>query len=197
MCFINLKLKLVQRLREFTNEKSVSLKFADTYQVDTSGTEVSDEVEEVEVSKLEAKQIKFSNSHPPTQNKGKSDVNLGQRYAKADAKPKQTLAIDYKPNREVRKPGFKPKKSFISTEMCPLCTTAHPMFRCRKFLTLEVKQRFAVVQANRLCFHCLNSGYRISKCTYNQGKPCGIKNCVRYHYPLLHINPKVTVLYED
>jgi hypothetical protein len=26
-----------------------------------------------------------------------------------------------------------------------------------------------------LCFYCLNSRHRISKCTYNQGKPCGIK----------------------
>jgi hypothetical protein len=81
--------------------------------------------------------------------------------------------------------------------MCLLCTTAHPMFRCKKFLTLEVKQRFAVVQANRLCFHCMNSRHRISKCTYNQGKPCGITNFVRYHHPLLHINPKVAVFYED
>ncbi len=71
------------------------------------------------------------------------------------------------------------------------------MFRCRKFLTLEVKQRFAVVQANWLCFHCLNAGHRISKCTYNQGQPCGIKNCVRYHHPLLHVNPKIAVFHED
>jgi len=165
--------------------------------VDASDSEAPEEVEQFEVSKLEAKHIKLSKSHPPAQNKGKSDIKLGQRYVKTDAKPKQTLVIDYRPNREIRKPSFKPKTSFISTVMCPLCTTAHPMFRCKKFLTLEVKQRFAVVQANRLCFHCLNSGHRISKCTYNQGKPCGIKNCVRYHHPLLHINPKVAVFYKD
>jgi hypothetical protein len=117
MRFINLKLTLVQRLREFTDEKSVGLKFADIYQADASETKVSDESEEVEVSKQEAKQIKFSKSHPPNQNKGKYDVKLGQCYVKTDAKPYQTLAIDYKPNREVRKPGFKPKTSFISTEM--------------------------------------------------------------------------------
>ncbi len=45
--------------------------------------------------------------------------------------------------------------------------------------------------------HCLNSGHRISKCTYNQGKPCGINNCVRYNHPLLHVNPKIAVFYED
>ncbi len=100
-----------QRLREFTDEKSVSLKFADTYQVDASEPETSDEVEEVEVSKLEAKQSKSSKTHPPTQNKVYSDVKLGKRYVKTDAKPKQTLAIDYKPNREVRKPVFKPFKT--------------------------------------------------------------------------------------
>ncbi len=77
-------------------------------------------MEEVEVSKLEAKQSKFSKTHPPAQNKVYSDVKLGNRYVKTDTKPKQTLAIDYKPNREVRKPSFKPKTSFISTEMCPL-----------------------------------------------------------------------------
>ncbi len=40
MHFINLKLTLVQRLREFTNEKLVSLKFADTYQVYASEAEM-------------------------------------------------------------------------------------------------------------------------------------------------------------
>jgi hypothetical protein len=87
MRFINLKLKSVQRLREFTDEKSVSLKFADTYQVDASEAKTSDEVEDVEVSKLEAKQINFSKSHLPAQKKGKSDVKLGQSYVKTDAKP--------------------------------------------------------------------------------------------------------------
>ncbi len=35
------------------------------------------------------------------------------------------------------------------------------------------------------------------KCTYIQGKTCGIKNCVRYRHPRLRINPKTSVLYED
>ena len=100
MRFINLKLTLVQRLREFTDKNSVSLKFADSYQVDVSEPETSDEVEEV--SKLEAKQSKSSKTHPPAQNKVYSDVKLGKRQVKTDSKPKQTLAIDYKPNREVR-----------------------------------------------------------------------------------------------
>ncbi len=65
MHFIHHKLTLVQSLREFTDKKLVSLKFADTYQVDASKPETSDEVEEVKVSKLEAKQSKFSKSHPP------------------------------------------------------------------------------------------------------------------------------------
>ena len=47
MRFINLKLILVQRLREFTDKKSVSLKFPDNYQVDASEAETSNEVEEV------------------------------------------------------------------------------------------------------------------------------------------------------
>ena len=45
MRFVSFKLTLIQRLREFTDEKSVSLKFADTYQVDASEPETSDEVE--------------------------------------------------------------------------------------------------------------------------------------------------------
>ncbi len=113
--------------------------------MDASDSEASEGVEQVEIAKLESEQIKFSKSHPPAQNKRKSDVKLGQHYMKTDAKPKQTLAIEYRPNRKVRKPGFKPKASFFSIEMCPICTTAHPMFRCKKVLTLEVKQRFALV----------------------------------------------------
>ena len=51
MCFVNHKVTLVQRLREFTDEKLISLKFVDTYQVDVSDAEASDEVEQVEVFK--------------------------------------------------------------------------------------------------------------------------------------------------
>ena len=51
MCLVNHKVTLVQRLREFTDEKLISLKFVDTYQVDVSDAEASDEVEQVEVFK--------------------------------------------------------------------------------------------------------------------------------------------------
>jgi hypothetical protein len=154
----------------------VSLNFSDTHHI-----------EQIDVAKLNAK---LSKSHLPAQNRGKSEIKLGQQYVKTVANPKQTLVIDYRPNKEVRKPSFKPKSSIVSTEMCPLCLIAHPMFRCKKFLTLEIKQKFAVVQANRLCYHFLSARHCISKCTYNQGKPCSLKCCVRYHHQLLHINPK-------
>jgi hypothetical protein len=76
MRFVNLKVTLVQRLMEFTEEISASSKFVDTYQVDASDSESSEVVEQVEIAKLEFKQIKFSKSHPPAQNK----VNLTLRY---------------------------------------------------------------------------------------------------------------------
>jgi hypothetical protein len=47
--------------------------------VDASEPEASDEVEEVDVSKLEAKQVKFSKTHPPAQNKVYFDIKLGKR----------------------------------------------------------------------------------------------------------------------
>jgi hypothetical protein len=119
MRFINLKLTLIQRLREFTNEKSVSLKIADTYQVDASESEVSDEVEEVEVSKLEAKQVKFSKTHPPAQNKVYSYVKLGKRCVKTDAKTKQTLAIDYKPTGRLESPVSN-QRHLSSQQRCAL-----------------------------------------------------------------------------
>jgi hypothetical protein len=45
MNFVNIKVTLIQRLREFTDKKLVSLKFVDTYQVDASDSEASEEVE--------------------------------------------------------------------------------------------------------------------------------------------------------
>jgi hypothetical protein len=48
-------------------KKLVSLKFADTYQVDTSDSEASEVVEQVKVAKVEAKQIKCSKSPLPAQ----------------------------------------------------------------------------------------------------------------------------------
>ncbi len=113
-----------------------------------------------------------------------------KQYVQTVVSLNQTLSVDYKPIEEVRKSNFEPKTSSMSTEMCLLCSAAHPMWRCKKFFTLGVKQRFEVVQANRLCYHCLGAGHCVSKCKYNQGGPCGQKGCPRYHHRLLHSDPK-------
>jgi hypothetical protein len=113
-----------------------------------------------------------------------------KQYVQTVVSLNQTFSVNYKPIKEVRKSNFRQKTSSILTEICSLCSSAYPMWKCKKFSSLGVKQRIKVVQATRLCYHCLGARHCVSKCNYNQGGPCGKKGCPRYHHSLLHSDPK-------
>jgi hypothetical protein len=70
-----------------------------------------------------------------------------KQYVQTVVSLNQTLSVDYKPIEDVRKSNFRQQTSSILTEMCSLCSSEHPMWKCKKFFTLGVKQRFKVVQA--------------------------------------------------
>ena len=81
--------------------------------------------------------------------------------------------------------------------MCPLCRARHAMWKCSKFRALRAKDRQAVNRKFRLCFHCLNSGHRVSSCKFFPKQLCGVKGCQRFHHKLLHPSTKSTVFFED
>lgn len=71
--------------------------------------------------------------------------------------------------------------AFISkTKKCPHCEESHFVWRCEKFLALNVPERIKVIKNAKLCFNCLNS---------HLGKKCKFgtcPKCTKRHNSLLH-----------
>ncbi len=116
------------------------------------------------------------------------------REAIARDNQKLTLTADYQRNQK-GKPNYSGKKA-ITTDMCPLCRAKHAVKKCSKFHALNAKQRQSVVKKFRICFHCLNSGHRVSNCKFFPKQLCGVKGCQRFHHKLLHPSTKSTVFFE-
>ena len=55
-----------------------------------------------------------------------------KQYVQTVVSLNQTLSVDYKPIEDVSESNFKPKTSGILTEICSLCSTAYPMWKCKK-----------------------------------------------------------------
>jgi len=119
----------------------------------------------VDCAKFNAQGKSGSKSCPPIPKKWKNQgVSSGSREASSRDNQKLTLTADYQRNKS-RKPNDTGMKAF-ATEMCPLCRAKHAMWKCSKFCALRAKERRAEVRKLRLCFHCLNSGHRVSACKF-------------------------------
>ena len=77
-----------------------------------------------------------------------------------------------------QKPSSQPRNT------CPLCPENHPMWKCESFKMLTVKERWSCAKKNKLCFRCLSSQHRGSKCPLS--RECGIDGCTRTHSRWLH-----------
>jgi len=78
----------------------------------------------------------------------------------------------------------KPPYSKLATHLqCPLCNESHRLFKCDKFLRMEVKQRLNYAKQSRLCFNCLQPYVRNHTCSKQVCRQCNNK-----HHTLLHIN---------
>lgn len=74
------------------------------------------------------------------------------------------------------------RQAFVTstTKNCPLCSEVHMLFKCGKFLTLTVNERFKVVKNASLCFNCLRN-HTAKDCKFGSCKKCG-----KRHNTLLH-----------
>ncbi|GFX98126.1 DUF1758 domain-containing protein [Trichonephila clavipes] len=79
------------------------------------------------------------------------------------------------------KSGVKP--DFVKGNNCILCYQSHALFKCPTFNSMNVNERWQVVQNNNLCTNCLRSNHRLDTCRI--GFSC--KNCSERHHTLLHI----------
>ncbi|XP_018394544.1 PREDICTED: uncharacterized protein LOC108773282 [Cyphomyrmex costatus] len=65
---------------------------------------------------------------------------------------------------------------------CNCCKGEHPMYYCKEFLALPIKQRAVEVRNRKLCVNCLRSPmHSLDKCTSRGCKICNVK-----HNTLLH-----------
>ena len=68
---------------------------------------------------------------------------------------------------------------------CPCCeeTENHDLWKCQKFLGLQVQERRAIVKEGQYCFSCLKLGHQAKVCTSKfRCKECGLP-----HNTLLHV----------
>ncbi|GFW97603.1 uncharacterized protein TNCV_684731 [Trichonephila clavipes] len=79
------------------------------------------------------------------------------------------------------KSGVKP--DVVKGNNCILCYQSHALFKCPTFNSMNVNERWQVVQNNNLCTNCLRSNHRLDTCKI--GFSC--KNCSERHHTLLHI----------
>ncbi|XP_017468539.1 PREDICTED: uncharacterized protein LOC108360659 [Rhagoletis zephyria] len=68
--------------------------------------------------------------------------------------------------------------------VCVLCKGRHSINRCKRFLHMQVGQRWRVVRQNKLCFNCLKSDHRSGDCT--EQHRCDVDRCTRKQHELLH-----------
>ncbi|GFV82381.1 DUF1758 domain-containing protein [Trichonephila clavipes] len=79
------------------------------------------------------------------------------------------------------KSGVKP--DVVKGNNCILCYQSHAVFKCPTFNSMNVNERWQVVQKNNLCTNCLRSNHRLDSCRI--GFSC--KDCSERHHTLLHI----------
>lgn len=86
------------------------------------------------------------------------------------------------PAKNAKKDSKTHHKVFVTHEKkCVCCEkSGHPLFKCQKFIELNVTQRSKVVKEAHLCYNCLKS---------HKGKDCtwkGCQVCNKKHNTLLH-----------
>jgi len=100
----------------------------------------------------------------------------------------QVLA-DAEPNKEQKKGSkafsVQTMPAALATKptlVCPDCSDNHQLWRCERFKSKPVQQRWIFVKKQKLCFNCLGSKHtrNICRCSRN------CKNCNKPHHTLLH-----------
>ena len=64
---------------------------------------------------------------------------------------------------------------------CPCCSDIHPLWKCHKFNSLPLSDRWHLIKSERLCFNCFGN-HLARRCRSNQ--TCRI--CSKWHHTLLH-----------
>ena len=90
--------------------------------------------------------------------------------------------------------GYITKKADQSSKLkagaCWYCTeSSHKLAKCKKFLSITVKERYNFVKSNKLCHKCLTSKHRTPDCT--KSDVCEVRGCSgKFHHTILHYSNK-------
>ena len=76
------------------------------------------------------------------------------------------------------------------SDHCPLADGTHKVWNFLLFRNMSVKDRYAAVRKQRLCYGCLGKGHAIKDCKVNA---CGINGCIKKHNQLLHSETQMDV----
>ena len=77
------------------------------------------------------------------------------------------------------------------SDHCPLADGTHKSWKCQFFRNLSVKDRYAAVTKQELCYGCLGKRHAIEDCQVNA---CGINVYIKKHNRLIHSDTKWTRL---
>ncbi|XP_017487335.1 PREDICTED: uncharacterized protein LOC108375702 [Rhagoletis zephyria] len=67
---------------------------------------------------------------------------------------------------------------------CKLCSEAHHLSKCKRFLEMNHTSWWRLVREGKLCFNCLKSDHRSNRCTYKH--KCSGRYCSRMVHEILH-----------
>ena len=79
-----------------------------------------------------------------------------------------------------------------SSSTCKSCNGQfHPLYRCSKFLTMGIADRYEFLKKQNACFNCLTVGHSTNSCT----SKFRCKQCKKLHHTLLHsgTNPEQSI----
>ena len=66
---------------------------------------------------------------------------------------------------------------------CMLKDGSHPIWKCEKFMKMNVEEIGQKAKELKLCFKCLSDAHQMRKCS---GRLCDVSSCGKPHHRLLH-----------
>ncbi|CAG7786387.1 unnamed protein product, partial [Allacma fusca] len=70
----------------------------------------------------------------------------------------------------------------VSSSSCTLCEgEEHNLWKCPKFIAMNISEKRSLVQSRHLCFNCLRPGHGVASC---ESSDC--RKCHKKHHTLLH-----------
>ena len=77
-------------------------------------------------------------------------------------------------------------QSYSSNLRCILCAQSHKLMYCRKFKSLNPRERYNFVVQNKLCENCLLGNHNVKNCY--KSTVCSVPSCSKKHSKFIHID---------